>query len=184
LKYNIKDIGVEGLNVSRRYGDSEVRLILKEAGMEVRPEPSWIEFDLELNMADPGILARGRVAAEFFITCGRCLGPARVYLEEPNATLAFLPQTTQTGEKDDQDLSVEDVDTFAHDGKELDLEPVLREMLVLAIPMAPLCKEECKGICSVCGAELNEESCGCSQEENPKAHWLEALARLKDSIKQ
>jgi len=60
----------------------------------------------------------------------------------------------------------EDDDVVFHDGRALDLDVPVREAAILARSMAPLCRPDCKGLCPVCGADLNERPCAHS-EENP-----------------
>lgn len=80
---------------------------------------------------------------------------------------------------DDDDgieLVVEDLDLYGYEGEKLDLEPLLREQLLLAVPFAPLCSETCKGLCSQCGADLNREPCSCEPILDPR---LAALREIK-----
>ncbi|MBN1504833.1 MAG: DUF177 domain-containing protein [Candidatus Eisenbacteria bacterium] len=64
-----------------------------------------------------------------------------------------------------------------HDGKTLDMGPIVREAIVLSSPMQPLCREDCRGLCPVCGVNLNEQTCSCAAKQ-PDARWS-ALAKLK-----
>jgi uncharacterized protein len=82
------------------------------------------------------------------------------------------------GEDDGEgaEVGADDLDVFAFDGERVDLEPLFREELVLAVPYAPLCKEDCKGLCSQCGADLNSGACGCRPPIDPR---LAALTKLK-----
>ena len=74
--------------------------------------------------------------------------------------------------------SDDDVDFAPFEGDEIDLGELFREQILLAIPMTPLCREECKGLCPVCGADLNAGECSCERGEiDPR--WS-ALADLKD----
>jgi uncharacterized protein len=62
-------------------------------------------------------------------------------------------------------------------GKVIDLDPILREQVLLALPGYPVCQEGCKGLCTVCGANLNERECGCDRKV-PDPRWA-GLAKLK-----
>ena len=84
------------------------------------------------------------------------------------------------GEADDDDdgfeLSDDDMDVSYYDGNEFDMAEVVREHLLLALPMNPLCAEACAGLCDQCGADLNEAACGCEEPVDPR---LAALADIK-----
>ena len=74
----------------------------------------------------------------------------------------------------------EDLDVFPFDGEKIDLEPVFREQFVLAVPFAPLCREDCKGLCPHCGTNLNLEQCSCSEPmEDPR--WA-ALKEIRGKL--
>ena len=60
------------------------------------------------------------------------------------------------------EVAADDLDTFAFDGEVIELEPLLREQFVLSLPYAPLCREDCKGLCPTCGTNLNESTCNCT----------------------
>lgn len=72
------------------------------------------------------------------------------------------------------ELSDEELDLYSYEGESIDLEPLLREQLILAVPFAPLCREECKGLCPQCGIDRNQERCTCTPPIDPR------LAALRD----
>jgi uncharacterized protein len=73
------------------------------------------------------------------------------------------------------DLEAADEDTYA--GKDIDLDPIFREQILLALPSYPVCREECRGLCTVCGTNLNEKECGCVRHV-PDPRWA-GLAKVK-----
>ncbi len=182
MKYKITDIGPEGLEVRRDLADSQVRALLASSGVELGPGPARMQLELHLGHAEAAasvILVRGSLQAHFEVGCARCLGPAPIDAGEPDLRLTFLPEGPRVAE---QELSADDLDTYSYDGEEIDLEPVLRELLILAIPMAPVCSEACRGICGGCGADLNREPCRCTAGEALASPWVAELNRLKKSI--
>jgi uncharacterized protein len=181
LKFNIRDIPPEGLHVRRTLGDARVREICVPSGLALGPGPANLELDLELRMTEAPasvILLRGSMHATFEVVCSRCLGPAPIEAREEELRLTFFPEAPRVAE---EELSPDDLDTYSYDGEEIDVEPVLREFLILAIPMAPVCREDCKGICGGCGADLNREPCRCAAagEDVESTPLGEALRRLK-----
>jgi len=115
-------------------------------------EGSSLHLDLRVEALVDGIHVSGPVEGEVAIECRRCLRmfvrPLQVELDD-----VFL----YPGEgADDEAYQVE--------GEAIDLEPVVRDAVVLALPLNPLCTEGCRGLCSTCGTDLNESDCGHSQE--------------------
>jgi len=79
-------------------------------------------------------------------------------------------------EEERQELQAGDMETGFYREGELDLGEIVREQLLLNIPMRPLCGESCKGLCPHCGANLNETTCGCEQKSiDPRMKALEKL---------
>lgn len=136
--------------------------------------------ELDLYIEEENVFVRGAVNGWVELACSRCLDKARLELSEPLA-VTFLPQGQVPNEDgteidDDEDLT-EGEDTYAYEGEEIDLEPLLRERILLALPYAPLCSEDCAGLCSQCGANLNQGECGCDRKViDPR---LAALQNLK-----
>lgn len=112
-----------------------------------------------------GVLTIGEFNAITNTTCGRCLEPLKQPLH-----IEFSEQFTLPNHADkDTEL------VLPHNGK-IDFEPILREYLLLEVPINPHCREDCKGLCPVCGVNLNNESCDCETDEiNPQFSALKAL---------
>lgn len=75
----------------------------------------------------------------------------------------------------DVELSDDDLDLSFYDGDHIDLSPLMREQIVLALPTRPLCRDDCKGLCPTCGANLNTQACACTASSGASR-----LAILKD----
>ncbi len=103
------------------------------------------------------------------LTCDRCLN---LYDQSIDLRERFLFAIDPRGEYDDDVTVVHSVD------QTVALNPSLREMLTLVIPMQRLCQENCRGLCPVCGINLNQDSCDCSQEVDGSLNV--ALNRLRD----
>ncbi len=178
MKFNIIDIGHEGIRFHQNLDETFVHQLLKSAGVDLARQECHATLNVELTRNEDVVFIRGKIFAEFFVACSRCLEPAKIILDESDLSLTVLPQKTEVVEVD---VSLEDQDTFTHDGHQVDLEPIFREFLLLAIPITPLCHEDCKGICSKCGADLNLNPCHCDKESNGSLKWTEALKKLKPS---
>ena len=111
--------------------------------------------DAEVHRTGDNVFVRGRLAGEIVLPCGRCLREARVAVDLP---LHVVVGPEELGGEDSLD---EEIEYFTHDGQTVKLGEFLREALILTVPMAPLCRADCKGLCPVCGTDRNERACGC-----------------------
>ena len=104
--------------------------------------------------------------------CVRCLAPVRTDLDLDVRALYTREQEASGGEPD---LTGDDLDTYGFQGDTVDLDQMVRENVILGAPEYPLCKEDCAGLCPVCGCNLNHEKCSCVRDEvDPR------FAALKD----
>jgi uncharacterized protein len=135
---------------TRALGLAEVRDVNRTApapaslGVELVnvPEGADLELDVRLERVTDGVLVTGTVRAPLVGECARCLDSF------PSATeVRFTELFTH-------DASDDDADGYLLDGDLLDLEPALRDALVLELPLAPLCAEDCPGLCPECGVRL------------------------------
>jgi uncharacterized protein len=79
---------------------------------------------------------------------------------------------------DEVELNPEDPDDYYFEGDSIDLDGILREQLILALPMYPKCTEDCRGLCPVCGIDLNASSCSCERDDvDPRWEKLKLLTR-------
>jgi uncharacterized protein len=123
------------------------------------------------------VRVRGSIKTEVELLCDRCLAPRRAPLEVEFDT-RFIPQAAAAGESDNVELLTEDLGLAAYEGDAVDLDGLVREQILLALPLRNLCREDCKGLCQKCGADLNAGACSCEQKEiDPR--WS-ALADWKD----
>jgi len=121
----------------------------------------------------------GRVQTTLETPCSRCL---EAYSWPVDATfdLRYQPHTDNSGEGE-REIEEDDLTTAFYERDEIDLGQLMREQFYLALPMKPLCRDDCKGLCAVCGANLNRGACGCKTEwEDPR---LAVLRNLKGESK-
>jgi uncharacterized protein len=119
---------------------------------------------------------RGEITTEVELLCDRCLAPARTPLAVEFDT-SFIPREVEAAKAENVELAPDDLILSAYDGEAIDLDELVREQILLALPLRHLCKEDCKGLCPKCGTDLNAGHCSCEQgETDPR--WS-ALADLK-----
>jgi DUF177 domain-containing protein len=116
---------------------------------------------------------RGRVEAVVSLTCSRCLTAYKLPIEsECHRIFRAGPLGKPESE---HDLAEEDSALTPFDGSRIDLEEIALEQIYLAVPLKPLCRESCRGLCPRCGAERNTSPCGCpeqGQESEPLSSKL------------
>ena len=138
-----------------------------------------VQLALDVQKDKDKLRLRGRVQTTLHVECGRCLEPLPVPVDG-RFDLLYLPEAAGP-ESDEQELADEDVDTAYYRDGIIDLAELVREQLYLALPMKPLCREDCRGLCSVCGTNLNTGSCTCETAwKDPRLAPLAALARKND----
>jgi uncharacterized protein len=121
-----------------------------------------------------GDLARveGAVSACLNVQCARCLD---AFEKEVDGTFSFLVKRMPVGipvpgEPSEDSEEGEDFIYVGHDTTSFDITDYVREAIILALPMKILCRDDCKGLCVVCGNNLNEGECGC-KPESAEARW-------------
>ncbi|MEM7481630.1 MAG: DUF177 domain-containing protein [Acidobacteriota bacterium] len=124
-----------------------------------------------------GFFLRARLEASQGLRCDRCLTEFERDLEGDVELLVVIDEPP---EDDEIELRADDLGILYHDGEEFDTWPLLIEHLTLGVPMQPLCRDDCRGLCARCGEDLNDGTCDCGQEE-PDPRWA-ALAQLKDRL--
>lgn len=110
------------------------------------PTDSPIDLDLRFEAAVEGVLVTGVARVSYRGECARCLKQITFDDEIDLQELFCFP-----------DKELDDVDASRIEGDLIDLEPLLRDSVVLTVPFIPLCRKDCLGICPVCGADLNED---------------------------
>ena len=129
----------------------------------VVPEGEHVVLDLRLESVNEGIVVKGVVSAPWLGECRRCLRPVEGRLSV-NVFEVF------------EDEPVEG-ETSKLDVDRIDLEPLAREAVLLDLPLAPLCEDDCAGLCPTCGAERRAGDCG--HDEKPVDERWAALQELK-----
>jgi uncharacterized protein len=110
------------------------------------PEGADVELDIRFEAVMEGVLITGTVRAPLTGECGRCLEPIISTFEGDFQELFVYPDTRSGGEAGEDERLLED--------DLIDFEPVLRDAVVLTLPLSPLCRDDCPGLCAECGARL------------------------------
>ena len=147
--YGVRD------RIDRSYPSSFFESVLDDDGsvVECVSVALGIEKDADIYRI------KGRLATTIRLGCGRCLEPYEVSIES-RVDLLFLPKPGNSGE-DEFEMSDEDLTTAFYSDEQLDVGQLIREQLRLEVPMKPLCRAGCGGLCPVCGKNMNTGRCSC-----------------------
>jgi uncharacterized protein len=159
MQINVAQLLKSAIGAEREY---EVDEDVDIEGQKVR-----VTGKVHLIRTDRGILARGSMTSQIEIECSRCLEPFQcpvdIKFEEEFFPLIDVISGLPVGIPEEQS------GYFIIDQNHIiDLREAIRQYILLAVPMKPLCKEECAGLCSNCGKNLNQGCCDCATGYNPE----------------
>ena len=150
---------------SRFEGEVELGPFTQGTDVYVFDEP--VRYCLDLTNTSGALLATGTVEGVAHTACARCLEEASVPVSGEMEGYYLLPDS-------DRELSEEDQEEYQvlADSSKMDIAPLISAAISLDLPLVPLCREDCEGLCARCGANLNEGPCPCQDEpddDNPFA---------------
>lgn len=129
---------------------------------------SKIGIDLQVTRVLKEVTVTGNVHLSIQTSCSRCVEPVRIELS-PYVSLVLSPADKISDEDDDLEH-----ETYRDD--EIDLSNYLMEQIAISLPIKVVCNEDCKGLCTICGTNLNQETCTCESEKvNPRFAILKNL---------
>lgn len=118
---------------------------------------SKIGIDLQVTRVLKEVTVTGNVQLSIQTSCSRCVEPVRIELS-PYVSLVLSPADKISDEDDDLEH-----ETYRDD--EIDLSNYLMEQIAISLPVKVVCNEDCKGLCAICGTNLNQETCTCESEK-------------------
>jgi uncharacterized protein len=133
------------------------------------PDDAEVTVEVTLSSYPGGVMASGVVGAPWTGECRRCGRPVDGAVRAAVRERYVEERYVEGGGADADD------EAYPLTGDELDLEPLARDAVLLDLPLAPLCTEDCLGLCPQCGINRNEESCSCEQPADPRWSALDAL---------
>jgi len=168
---DLKDLGPDKISVHGTMAPG----VLDLSSENIR-QLSPLAWTVTAERAGEEIRIVGSLKTTVEVSCSRCLETAQFELERP-FDLFFRQRDEYLLDEDEIELSEEDTRTAFFSGTQLAIGDILREQILLTLPMKPLCRLDCKGLCPECGTNLNHRSCGCQKEQfNPN---MDALLELK-----
>ena len=137
-------------------------------------EPVALAFDIFKDKSQFRLAGHARTTLG--LGCSRCLEPFTLPVDA-TFDLRYQPHAANTGEGE-REIEEDDLTTAFYENDQIDLGQLMREQFYLALPMKPLCRDECRGLCAVCGSNLNKETCSCTNEwEDPRLAALRELQK-------
>ena len=155
--------------------DEGLRLLDPEDIGRVYPEPEWTLDAVDLTVERQGrkVAITGGFQATAHLACSRCLEPLVTQIE-PEVELELVPQPSSR--QGQIELGRDDLAVDFYQADVLDVGGLLRSETDLALPMKPLCRPECRGLCPICGADRNDTDCGCVEvDDDPRWAALRSL---------
>ena len=184
-------------SLSRQAGSSRAETRVVPAPPDLRlelasvPEGSDVELHLKFEAVTEGVLVTGSATALVAGECARCLGPVSStvtvnFLElyryaEDHSRAARREREREREREQEHAESADDEEERFLVGDLLDLEPAFRDAAVLALPMSPLCREDCPGLCVECGTPLADAGPGHKHDDSPDPRWA-GLTELQPKL--
>ena len=176
VKLRIEDISAQVKTLDYCEPQAEVNRLLEQGPVrEYRVEHPYA-VQLSYYRSGMEVFFSGALEADARATCARCAEDFELHRKRE---FRFVVAPKSIGEYNGKNLNAEDLEFSLYEGEEVDVSPLVREQLLLALSSPPVCGEGCRGLCPQCGINLNLKSCSCSAPSlDPR---LEALRSLKVS---
>jgi uncharacterized protein len=174
MRIRIRDISDSGTVLDIQWGEGKpLPLLPHEEAYEMElPHPLGIHIELYKRPDHVHIIGSVKGAIRLF--CDRCLQPIEWILDEKIDTVLVNQKYAPTEEE--TELEEDDLNYEFYDGEAIDVERLIAEQVFLTLPLKVLCSPACRGLCPICGTNLNYQDCGCVRDrKNPSFAALESL---------
>ncbi len=165
-------------------GKKQIHAILNRGELGISEHEKDFELvgdvDTEITFIKSRTTVNIRISVQYTLKlqCSRCL---EWFEKRFSETESFVFREGEEKIKKEKSLSEEDIYTYFYATEEVDLSPLIRDIIILSVPMKPLCKPDCKGLCPVCGANWNKETCEHMGNLKPVTK-LSKLLQFKDKL--
>jgi uncharacterized protein len=174
MKLRVDDISVESRDLSFAEPEQELNRALAYGPSYEYQLTHPVIVRIAYYRAGTELFLEGTVAADTRANCARC---AEEFATSTSRRFRYVLAPRVIGEDAEAALRQEDLEFTMYDGAEIDLGPMVREQVLLALAERPLCREDCEGLCPHCGANLNQQRCECREDRGDPR--FAALRNLK-----
>jgi len=179
----IRELEVHPVDFDEEFGPGALDLgpdLQQRDGLQATGRAQLVQEHHGKHLTIKDIRVNGKVSASFEIACARCLEPV-VHDVKREFDLLYRPLGSDAG-REELSVTGAEAEIGYYQGEGLLLDDVVREQVLLAVPLKAVCRQDCKGLCPQCGKNLNEEQCSCAQlVEDPR--WL-ALKDIRSKLEQ
>ncbi|MBI4826123.1 MAG: DUF177 domain-containing protein [Nitrospirae bacterium] len=169
MKILVSDIPSEGLEK-----EFDIPISLEEGGIE-----KAVHVSMRVMKYGASVVVEGHAGMTATLSCSRCLEDFP-YSMEVDFTDEYVPDT-EIARASEHELGSDELDIGYYSNDEIDVKELIKEQMLLQVPIKLLCKPDCRGLCPKCGKDLNTGSCTCREEEvDPR---LAKLSELKNRLK-
>ncbi len=161
MKLRIDEVNSEVKHVAFGLAEGAVNDLLARGPVQEYKLEGPVAVTVSYYRSGADLIFEGTLKVSAVGVCGRCAEPFHGGYER-NFRFVVAPASSSVGT--DSELRTEDLEFSYYSGEHIDLSPLLREQAILSLPIRPLCKESCRGLCATCGANLNLDSCRCQPQ--------------------
>ena len=174
MRFEVESLTAEGKPFEQTYAPAELPLEDEHATLTAGVR-AWGRASRRHDEVRVG----GSLQTSVELRCDRCLGPAPMPVN-----VDFVANFVRAGDPvaEARELHDEDLEVSVYDGDSVDLDEIVREQILLALPARQLCRDDCRGLCPECGKNLNTESCDCARHEtDPRWAALADMNKERES---
>lgn len=181
MLFEIKDLEVRPVDFAESIAPGVLDLGIdyrQQTPIETSGRADLVEEHHGKHKVIQDIRVKGQLATSLEVSCARCLEPITQDVRR-EFDLLYRPLGVDAG-RDEMSVTDAEAEISYYEGQGVLLEDVLREQVLLAVPLKAICREDCKGLCPHCGKNLNQETCSCAvAEEEPR--WA-ALKEIRSKL--
>lgn len=176
MKYQCDNIRSEGITLEGELEKGWLESQPTDAASGDIFNVSPILYTIYLSRSETTVFVKGSVKTSIQLPCSRCLEHFEFPVQS-EFSVTFIPEEVDSRQSE-KELQPEDLETEFYDGETIDIDKIVQSNVLLGLPIKPLCGDECRGLCPVCGTNKNLASCTCPTDEpgDPR------LAKLKDFL--
>ena len=173
MRVELASLERQGGKFAHNYEPGELDLNEERVTLVVPPRVTG-----QVQLSDSKVTVRGEATAELQLECDRCLKSVTVPVSSSFEVEYVTPETYQADSA--AELLDEDLFLSVFDGEVIDIDELVREQLLLALPAQILCQQDCKGLCPECGSDRNEADCKCEEAAiDPRWAGLKEIVNRK-----